>query len=122
MGRPHVERFMNPPVIEEVVLVSPAVANMIAGTPDQQFHSEMAVKSLQGKADPSGPLQINPLARDTEIQKAAAERDAVQDEVRMTHGKCPKCPTCPTCKKCPKCPDMSQYIRRDEIPCWNCTL
>lgn len=23
---------------------------------------------------------------------------------------------------CPKCPDMSQYIRKDQIPCWNCTL
>jgi hypothetical protein len=23
---------------------------------------------------------------------------------------------------CPACPDMSQYIRMDEIPCWNCTL
>ena len=21
-----------------------------------------------------------------------------------------------------RCPDMSQYIRMDEIPCWNCTL
>jgi hypothetical protein len=23
---------------------------------------------------------------------------------------------------CPVCPDMSQYIRLDEVPCWNCTL
>ncbi len=23
---------------------------------------------------------------------------------------------------CPPIPDMSQYIRKDEIPCWNCTL
>ena len=22
----------------------------------------------------------------------------------------------------PECPDMSQYIKKDEIPCWNCTL
>ena len=26
------------------------------------------------------------------------------------------------CPKCKACPDMSQYIRMDEIPCWNCTL
>lgn len=24
--------------------------------------------------------------------------------------------------KCPKIPDMSNYIRRDKIPCWGCTL
>jgi hypothetical protein len=23
---------------------------------------------------------------------------------------------------CPVCPDMSQYIRLDEVPCWNCSL
>jgi hypothetical protein len=28
----------------------------------------------------------------------------------------------PDCPKCPVCPDMSQYIRMDEVPCWNCTL
>ncbi len=26
------------------------------------------------------------------------------------------------CPACPVCPDMSQYIRLDEVPCWNCTL
>lgn len=26
------------------------------------------------------------------------------------------------CPDCPICPDMSQYIKMDEIPCWNCTL
>jgi hypothetical protein len=29
-------------------------------------------------------------------------------------------------RSCPKfngsCPDMTKYIRRDEIPCWNCTI
>jgi hypothetical protein len=28
----------------------------------------------------------------------------------------------PKCPKCERCPDMSQYIRLDEIPCWNCSL
>lgn len=31
-------------------------------------------------------------------------------------------PPTPSCPSCPVCPDMSQYIRMDEIPCWNCTL
>lgn len=25
-------------------------------------------------------------------------------------------------KEKPGCPDMSQYIKLDEIPCWNCSL
>jgi len=29
-------------------------------------------------------------------------------------------PGCPVCKE--QCPDMSKYIRRDSIPCWNCSL
>ena len=39
-----------------------------------------------------------------------------------------QCPTCPTCKPAPKCPpqkmcpDLSDYIRKDSIPCWNCKL
>lgn len=31
-------------------------------------------------------------------------------------------PPAPTPPGCPVCPDMSQYIRLDEVPCWNCTL
>lgn len=34
----------------------------------------------------------------------------------------PPVPPTPSCPSCPVCPDMSQYIRMDEIPCWNCTL
>ena len=49
-------------------------------------------------------LQMDTLMRERELQKPA---------------KCPKCPTCP---KPEVCPDMSQYIRMDEIPCWNCSL
>ena len=31
-------------------------------------------------------------------------------------------PVTPSCPTCPTCPDMSQYIKMDEIPCWNCSL
>lgn len=34
----------------------------------------------------------------------------------------PPAPMPPGCPVCPTCPDMSQYIRLDEVPCWNCTL
>jgi hypothetical protein len=26
------------------------------------------------------------------------------------------------CPECEQCPDMSQYVKLDEIPCWNCSL
>jgi len=35
------------------------------------------------------------------------------------NGQCDKPINCP---KCQECPDMSQYVRLDEVPCWNCTL
>ena len=38
---------------------------------------------------------------------------------------CPKCPVCKPAPKCPPqkmCPDLTDYIRKDSIPCWNCKL
>ena len=43
------------------------------------------------------PQQVDSLGRDRDLQKAS-------------------------CPSCPSCPDMSQYIRLDEVPCWNCAL
>jgi len=43
------------------------------------------------------PQQVDSLGRDRDLQKAS-------------------------CPSCPICPDMSQYIRLDEVPCWNCAL
>ena len=37
---------------------------------------------------------------------------------------CPPQQVCPPPKKCPtkQCPDMSNYVRKDKIPCWGCSL
>jgi len=51
------------------------------------------------------PVRVNTLAR---AQEVCQNRPHYK-----TQSKCPKCP---------QCPDMSQYIRLDEIPCWNCSL
>lgn len=56
------------------------------------------VAEMNGKPNP----QIDTLQREREMIAASEKK--------------PKCP------KCPKCPDMSQYVRLDEVPCWNCTL
>jgi hypothetical protein len=61
-----------------------------------------------GQPDRSKELpQINTLDRDADVIKALND----QDQNRKG---------CPVCKE--QCPDMSKYIRRDSIPCWNCSL
>jgi hypothetical protein len=52
-------------------------------------------------AEHKAPLQVDTLERDLAVQQTGQV------------GNCPKCPVCP---------DMSQYIRADEIPCWNCDV
>jgi hypothetical protein len=49
------------------------------------------------------PTAVDTLAREQEI------RQAVEEAMKR----------CPVCERCP---DMSNYIRMDEVPCWNCTL
>ena len=53
--------------------------------------------------------QISKMDRDADT--VAATEDAISSG---RHG------PCPVCKE--QCPDMSKYIRRDSIPCWNCSL
>ena len=87
------EYFDNPPEQKMVIDVSPALANLL--------ETPRIVAEMNG----APPAQVNTLNREKEAVAAA----------NKSH-KCPKCP------KCEKCPDMSQYVRLDEVPCWNCTL
>ena len=114
MARKTAEMFENPPppVMEvAVVEVSPALANLLE-TPN-----------LVAKMNGIAPPQVDSLKREQEVIAAASqaqEDDSDEDDYkpkkRSKKSKCPKCP------KCQKCPDMSQYVRLDEVPCWNCTL
>lgn len=102
------EYFDNPSSAESnqkvVVDVSPALANLL-NTPAQVA----AAAALP-------PPQVDVLARDRDAIAAAQEADSDDERPRRKQKRDHKCP------KCPKCPDMSQYIRLDEVPCWNCTL
>jgi hypothetical protein len=100
MGRRVAEHFENPPVAAQQPLTqSPALANLLA-TPNL-----VAVTS--------GPTpQVDTLKREQDAVKAAQQATPPAKE----------CPPPKECPPCPTCPDMSQYIRMDEIPCWNCTL
>ncbi len=99
------EYFDNPPPAAEsqkvVVDVSPALANLL-NTPAQ----------VAAAAALPAP-QVDVLARDRDAIAAAQEADDSKKPKPSKKHKCPKCPTCP---------DMSQYVRLDEVPCWNCTL
>ena len=103
MARKTAEHFSNPPsdpVMEvAVVEMSPALANLL-NTPN-------IVATMNGTAPP----QVDPLKREQEVIAAASEGEKQRKPSKKQ--KCPKCPTCP---------DMSQYVRLDEVPCWNCTL
>ena len=99
-GMERFEYFANPPANP---VVSPALANILASNPN-------IVNSIGQK--------IDALSRDTVIQQATAQQPPACP-------KCPSCPSCPTCpaqRKCPTCPDMSQYVKLNEVPCWNCSL
>ena len=93
--------------IEEIIRVSPALANLMA-TPIQ------------------GPVpQVDTLGRDKEIQDATEEAATADECVRKCHtdSKCPKCKTCPDMSKYISRQELEEkYIARDSIPCWNCTL
>jgi hypothetical protein len=84
--------------------------HMIAATlPPSQVSPVMAnLTDAMITTDRSKELpQINTIGRDADAIAA------LNDQERNRKG-------CPVCKE--QCPDMSKYIRRDSIPCWNCSL
>ena len=99
MNPGRVERFANMsgagPMEDVAVLkASPALANLLT-TPSLIANSQ--------------PVQVDTLARD----KALLGQQQQPAPTQQTQTECPKCK---------ECPDMSQYVRLDEVPCWNCTL
>jgi hypothetical protein len=94
MGQGIKEHF-DSPAAPETIAVSPAMANILK--------APALAKAL------SGTVNVDTLEREKEI---------VGDAPGLHHRK----PEPPACPKCEVCPDMSQYIRLDEVPCWNCTL
>ena len=115
-----IERFtdaINPTTATEPTTVTKPTNHMVSPT----------LKNLLATPDVSvQPVTVDPLKRELEIVEVKAypvtliETATVSDAVDSNDESKPtKCPTCPSANACP---DMSQYIRIDEIPCWNCTL
>jgi len=64
---------------------------------------------LDAKVEAS-PALLNLLATPQLASKQPLQVDTLARDQALKH------------PPCPKCPDMSQYIRLDEIPCWNCSV
>ena len=98
-------------VLIATILVSQSYKEHFAGheaaTPEKAAVSPAMANLADAmtKTEKSKPAQINTLERDADVVAALNDQDKKG---------------CPVCKE--QCPDMSKYIRRDSIPCWNCSL
>lgn len=92
------ESFTNAEVATEPKIethVSPVMANL----------SDAMMQQSQKKQQRS--TQVDAMGRDADVIAG------LESQSKDSRG-------CPVCKE--QCPDMSKYIRRDSIPCWNCSL
>jgi hypothetical protein len=82
-----------------------------------------ALKSLLGtpqivQAMNKEPVKVDTLERDRDTMNAAERGYRMQRQKRKEDYDCEE-----SAEPSPHgCPDMSEYIRMDEVPCWNCTL
>jgi hypothetical protein len=100
--------------------VSPALANMIAipaiplSVPLQPSNGiQRGQDAVAGMSAPAKAL----LGPGGEMQPAPTPVPATKSDEKPAPA-----PATAGCPACPVCPDMSQYIKMDEVPCWNCTL
>ncbi len=98
MGSKTMEHFDSPSVA-----VSPALANLI--------------KTPSIITSTTGTINVDSLMRDVDAKEAVTKSETT-DESKYPESKCPES----KCPKCEVCPDMTQYVRLDEVPCWNCSL
>jgi len=78
--------------------------------------------SISAAIETPTPKQIDVIGRgldQMQVEQAENKRKRVEYTPEPSEDEgCRK----PANNCCPKCPDMSQYIKLDEVPCWNCTL
>jgi hypothetical protein len=91
--------------------MSPALANMLS-TPNM-----IEKTNINTKPKP----KVNTIARGAAVQNATTKQVPYKVPQGMAHNAAKK-KMKDKCPKCPVCPDMSQYVKLDEVPCWNCSL
>jgi hypothetical protein len=102
-----------------------SVSSGASGVQPQKVELVMspALKSLLGtpqivQAMNKEPVKVDTLERDRDTMNAAERGYRMQRQKRKEESDCED-----SAEPAPHgCPDMSEYIRMDEVPCWNCTL
>lgn len=129
MGRQITEGFA-PLGEKQEITTSPALANMLKTDIATETKK---VDSLKRELDLLHAMASAPATEETKKTKKSKksktskksyddyEEDEDEDDYADDYERRPKHRR-DRCPDCPSCPDMSQYIKMDEIPCWNCTL
>ncbi len=86
------------------------------------FQKTIPTKDLSG-------APVKSILDTTDNTKSKSKVDTINyTQPQIQYVKVPVEKKCPPQRKCPpipppkQCPDMSQYIRKDSIPCWSCKL
>lgn len=94
------------------------------------FQKTIPTKDLSGAVvNKETQVPAKSILDTTEVTKPKAKYDTINyTQPQIQYIKVPVEKKCPPQRKCPsippptQCPDMSQYIRKDSIPCWSCKL
>jgi hypothetical protein len=92
----------SPMHVDLAVSVSPTLKNLLAGP-----NAGMAP-------------QVDTLARNQDILNASMNQQYVQ--APSCQQQYPSMQQYPSPQQSQGCPDMSNYVRMDQVPCWNCSL
>ena len=105
---------------------SSALIQQLLATPAVEIpgSSVPTATSAASKASAKSPVTVNSLQRDADAVASLGTAVPITPRVLVSGAELPPLPPKPnsTCPECPICPDMSQYIKLDEVPCWNCSL
>ena len=103
------------------LLIFLIAVGLVAQSYKEHFANHIAVTPASASAaSPVMANLVNASTRPTKELPQISTMDRDADMIHATEQQMESKGRCPVCKE--QCPDMSKYIRRDSIPCWNCSL
>jgi hypothetical protein len=111
-----------PPVLNKAPALPPLTpASLINMQPAQPLvlGQKAEIQEPMTVSDTQGTLLSKPALPFEKLKSRQLEKQARKKEERR---KKPKTKIVYVKNECPRLPDMSQYIRKDSIPCWGCNL
>jgi hypothetical protein len=102
------------------LLILLIAVGLVAQSYKEHFANHVVVTSAAAAASPVMANLVNAATRPTKELPQISTMDRDADVIHATEQQVEGRGKCPVCKE--QCPDMSKYIRRDSIPCWNCSL